>query len=143
MSDEPFVRMLSCEIHGSRRWKLHIMCVECGRVFQCADPRKARFAAATCPCGARLAPPGDPKERVGDWLGKRGVEALIIGDIESPAASAGLDAIAAVDGVRDRMNACHDTSDWSARPICYVCFRRIARDMNGRIPNYHKPPGDN
>jgi hypothetical protein len=42
-----------------------------------------------------------------------------------------------------RMNACHDTSDWSARPICFICFRRIARDMNGRIPNYHKPPGDN
>jgi len=121
------------------------MCNECGRVFQTQDPNKPRFAIAICSCGASLAPPGDPAARIGDWLGDRGVAALVVGDadIGSSAARRAVEAATAAPDVRGRMDACHDTSDWSARPICYICFRRIVSDMNGRILNYHKPPTDN
>lgn len=137
---EPIVRVIGCEIHGSRRWKMHIICDECGRVFQTSDPTKPLFPPAVCKCGARLAPPGEPEKRIGDWLDRVGVALVTDADIDNPDSLQAFTAAAAVPRVREHMDSSFDHSEWSARPICYVCFRKIARNMDGRIPNYVKPP---
>jgi hypothetical protein len=105
-------RVLRCEKHGSRRWQGHIMCETCGRTYQTVDERKPGHASEVCRCGQPLLPP--VAERVGDVLGLR---------------TGGI--------VFDEEGRGHQTpgaQDWTARPICYLCYRYFAKHHGGRVP---------
>lgn len=105
-------RVLTCVTHGVRTWQGHVMCDSCGQTYQAASARGPGDAPDVCGCGSALLPP--PAERVGDALGF-GVGGL------------------ALDG-RGRSFVTHHSPDWSARPICYLCFRHFKRRCGGRVP---------
>jgi hypothetical protein len=107
-------RFLACETHGHRRWQGHLMCYACGLIFQTKDPKAARFPKETCACGVRLM----PHAPIGDALGVASGQHLFWvsrDDSEIPKATE-------TDG------------DFSARPICYLCSRRVLKHHNGRVP---------
>ena len=109
-------RYLQCPRHGDRKWQGHVMCDACGRVWQTEDERAPRFAPETCPCGVALMPP--PTEKVGeDSLGFAAGGILV--DLE--------------DGniLKAKIDA-----RWSARPICYCCFRFTVKKNNGRVQGW-------
>jgi hypothetical protein len=118
--DRKIARLLNCADHGARVWQGHVMCDACGRVFQTKSDKQPRFAPPKCPCGSALIPP--PSAKIGDDLFGLSV--------------AGTGAILDEDGnVVDAFKT-HESQDWSARPICYLCFRQIDKRCGGRIPNY-------
>lgn len=109
------VRILACETHGQTKWQGHVVCDGCGETYQTREDKKPRFAPEVCRCGQRLMPP--PEVAVGsDPLGKH-VTGLAIN----------------ADGTVEATKP-HEGADWSARPICYLCFRRVAKKWGGRIP---------
>lgn len=112
------LRMIRCETHGIRRWKGHVICDGCGRVFQTDEDDKPRFAPRGCPCGAELMPPAS--EQVGDKLG---LTIAGTGTIYS-------------DGHRVDSFRTRDSSDWLARPICYLCYRMIVKKWKGTLPDW-------
>lgn len=105
-------RVLRCERHGSRTWRGHIMCDACGLTYQTTDERRSDYAPEVCRCGQRLMPPA--AERVGDALGFR---------------TGGV----AIDG-EGRQYQMPEAQDWTARPICYLCHRYVAKHHGGRVP---------
>lgn len=111
-ADVTLKRFLQCGAHGSRRWQGHVMCDACGRIYQTADARKPRAAPEVCRCGQRLMPP--EAERVGDVLG------LQTGGI-------------AIDAEGRRYQT-PEAQDWTARPICYLCYRHFVKHQGGRVP---------
>jgi hypothetical protein len=109
------VRLLACETHGQTKWQGHVMCDDCGETYQTIEDKKPRFAPEVCRCGQRLMPP--PEVAIGgDPLGKH-VTGLAIN----------------ADGTVEPTKP-HDGDDWTARPICYLCFRKVAKKWGGRIP---------
>lgn len=111
-NDVTMKRMLHCERHGLRRWQGHVMCAACGRIFQTADLQKPGLAPEICLCGQRLLPP--VAERVRGILGlKTGV---VVIDKEG------------------RQYQRPEAQDWTARSICYLCYRYFAKHYGGRVP---------
>ena len=88
------------------------MCDACGRTYQTTDEGQLGYAPEVCRCGQRLLPPA--AERVGDVLGLRTGGVLI--DEEA------------------RQYQSPEATDWTARPICYLCHRRVAKHHGGRVP---------
>lgn len=107
-------RVLQCAVHGSRRWRGHIMCDACGQTYQTTDARRPDHAPETCRCGHPLLPP--VAERVGDVFGLRTGGVLLDGE------------------GRPRSTPTYEGTDWTARPICYLCHRRVAKHHGGRVP---------
>lgn len=105
-------RHLQCEKHGPRRWQGHIMCDGCGRTFQTTHPQKSGYAPEFCRCEKRLLPP--EAARIGDVLG------LQTGGI-------------VLDG-KGRRYQTPEAQDWTARSICYLCYRYFAKHHGGRVP---------
>lgn len=118
--DLKILRMLTCGTHGRRKWNGHVMCSNCGRVFQTANANKPRFAPFECKCGAQLMP--DEEDRVGDALGmfnKEGTTAI------------------STDGTKaDLQLLPYEQGNSAARAICDHCFRKIDKRFNGKVPNY-------
>jgi hypothetical protein len=109
--DVTMKRVLHCEKHGLRRWQGHVMCYACGRTFQTQARKKPGHAPEICRCGQRLMPLS--AERARDILGPR------------------------TDGVIDGEGSQYQAQDWTARPICYLCHRYVAKHHNGRVPVEH------
>jgi hypothetical protein len=109
-------RVLHCEKHGSRTWQGHVMCDACGRTYQTTDERKLGYAHEICPCGRRLLPPA--AERVGDILGLK-TGGLVIDEA-------------------GRRYQTPEAQDWTARTICYLCYRYFDKQHGGRVPIEHK-----
>jgi hypothetical protein len=110
--DVTMKRVLRCEKHGSRTWRGHIMCDACGRTYQTTDEKQPGYAPEVCRCGKHLMPPA--VERVGDVLGLRTGGIVIDGEghqYQTP-----------------------EAQDWTARPICYLCHRYVAKHHSGRVP---------
>ena len=84
------------------------MCDACGRTYQTTAERQPGHAPEICRCGQRLMPPS--AERAGDILGPR------------------------TDGAIDGEGSQYQAQDWTARPICYLCHRYVAKHHNGRVP---------
>ncbi len=58
------MRKIKCGHHGTRKWKRHISCAGCGRVF---DQKEAevlvKYNENLCPCGLKLMPEkGKPED---------------------------------------------------------------------------------
>lgn len=115
MSDGDMVRILACETHGQTKWQGHIMCDGCGETYQTKEPKKPRFAPELCRCGQRLMPPAE----------------VAIGDDLLGVRAAGL--AIHPDGTIETTKP-HDGADWTARPICYLCFRKVAKEFGGCVP---------
>jgi hypothetical protein len=105
-------RLLQCAKHGPRRWQGHIMCDGCGRTFQTTSTHKSGYAPEFCRCKKRLLPP--EAERIGDVLGLR---------------TGGI----VLDGKGSRYQT-PEAQDWTARSICYLCYRYFAKHHDGRVP---------
>jgi hypothetical protein len=88
------------------------MCDACGQIYQTTDARKAGYAPEICRCRHQLLPP--ETERVGDILGLQ-VEGIVIDE----------------EGKRYQTP---EAQDWTARPICYLCYRYFAKHHDGRVP---------
>ena len=54
--NKPAKRKMRCDKHGLVRWKGHVICGGCGRVYQTVDPGAPFYAPETCECAARLMP---------------------------------------------------------------------------------------
>jgi hypothetical protein len=117
---KPMLRLLTCATHGDRRWQGHVVCDGCGRVYQTASAGQPRHAPATCPCGAALMP--SEREQVGDPLGLTIGGAGLVVDNET--------------GEVVESFSTYDSRDWTARPICYLCYRVITKKFGGTIPRY-------
>lgn len=123
MSD--FERYIACHTHGRTKWQGHLVCDDCGRVYQTKDKAKPYYASVTyplssirapgtCICGARLMPP--PEIAIGDDpFGKSG-HGLFFGK----------------DGIEPMTSP---PSGWSGRPICWMCYRKCAK-TGYRVPNW-------
>lgn len=113
--DKPrVIRLLKCASHGDRKWQGHVMCEACGKIYQTSDPKKPRFAPPTCPCGQLLMP---PDRGIGDAMGMHGATVIKTRE-DLPNVQ-----ISGYDGV-----------DFTARPICYLCYRHVDKKMGGRVP---------
>lgn len=110
--DVTMQRILHCAKHGLRRWRGHIMCDACGRTYQTGDARESKYAPEICRCGRRLLPPA--ADRVGDILGLR-TGGVVIDE-------------------HGRRYQTPEAQDWTARSICYLCFRYFAKRHGGRVP---------
>lgn len=113
------LRILTCGTHGNRKWVGHVMCSNCGRIWQTQNAKKPRFAPFECKCGAQLRP--DEEDRVGDALG------LFNKD--------GSTAVSTKHDVSIQLRPYKD-GDFSARAICDHCFRKIDKRFGGKVPNY-------
>jgi hypothetical protein len=127
MSDDQgprILRLLRCATHGDRRWKGHVMCGACGRIYQTESTYLPRAAPRVCACGKQLMPDG-PK---GDKLG------MVAQDSSGGVVSA---FIPAGGGLAEgpKLNT-YDEQSWTARPICYLCYRLVAKNHKGRVPNW-------
>jgi hypothetical protein len=109
-------RVLTCQRHGLTKWQGHVMCNECGRVFQSRNSQQPRFAPERCPCDAVLMPPAD----------------VAIGDDRLGVSSDGV--IVQQQPGFEVTPTPHSQSDWTARPICYLCYRLILKNFDGMIP---------
>lgn len=109
------IRYMVCETHGNTKWQGHIMCDDCGRVFQTKQSKAPLFAPQVCPCGQKLLPPQDVA--IGDDILGTYTDGILV----------------AADGAR---KTTHADADWRARAICWLCFRRYARKHNGRVPQW-------
>lgn len=114
--DMKIERLLSCHLHGNRRWQGHIMCDSCGLIFQTKNPKGARYPKETCACGVRLM----PHNPIGDALGVASGDHLLWisrdgADAEAPKAT-------------------ETEGDFAAWPICWLCHRAILKQHNGRVP---------
>lgn len=112
--DLTITRLLACETHGSRRWQGHMMCDSCGLIFQTANPKAPRYPKETCVCGVRLM----PQDPVGDALGVASGQPLIW---SSP-------------DLAEMPKATETEDNFAARPICYLCYRRVLKHHDGRVP---------
>jgi hypothetical protein len=123
------LRILRCHSHGDRKWQGHVMCDTCGWVYQTSDSRKHRYAPQVCE-GKREAPFGSgnfvrcgaplmPIAPVGDRLGLVG-NAVFGVDPSAPPVNLGS----------------YADADFTARPICYLCFRQVDRHHYGVVPNW-------
>jgi len=88
------------------------MCDACGRTYQTTAEKQPGHAPEICQCGRRLMPPST--EGAGNILGPRTDGVVIAGE-----------------------GSQYQTQDWTARPICYLCHRYVAKHHNGRVPIKH------
>jgi hypothetical protein len=95
-------RLTFCKMHGVRRWQGHVICDACSQTYQAPHGDRTGNAPDVCRCGQPLLPPVE--DRVGDVMGLQ-VEGLAID--------------------QERLEG----RDWTARPICYLCFRKIYGGM--------------
>ncbi len=126
MSDDEqkILRLLTCHTHGNRRWKGHVMCDGCGRVFQTQSPALPRPAPRVCPCGKQLMPDG-PK---GDKLG------MVAQDQQGGVVNAFIPAGGGL--VEGPQMPTYDQQTFTARPICDLCYRICHTQHKGRVPNW-------
>ncbi len=47
---------LHCKEHGKVLWREHVICINCGRLYQLEDDKAELFAPEDCVCGCRLMP---------------------------------------------------------------------------------------
>jgi hypothetical protein len=94
------------------------MCDTCGRIYQTSSDRRPRFAPMTCACGVRLM----QREPVGDALGLHSSLIPVAIPIDDEAVELPL--------------SDYEDTDFTARPICYLCFRAVDKRHAGRIPNW-------
>ena len=97
-----FKRIMLCQSHGSRFWLGHIVCATCGLIYQTSDEDKPRHAPRVCSCQSQLMPP--TRQPHGDVLGTAGSGVAVMSD-------------------GTLVQGSEYPDDWSARPICYLCFR--------------------
>lgn len=90
------------------------MCEACGETYQTTDDRAPRYATDVCSCQRQLMPPR--QDRVGDSLGL----SVDVGVLRP-------------DGTILKTPT-RDSVDWTARPVCYLCFRWIIKHRKGRGP---------
>lgn len=95
-----------CSTHGRRRWQGDFVCTACGRVYQSSHERRPHYVRETCKCGVRLMPDVTAEEA----RAKTDAQLQVLAD-QSP--------------LGERKVA------WSARPICYLCFRGVVKHYNG------------
>jgi DNA-directed RNA polymerase subunit RPC12/RpoP len=56
--------ILDCGEHGKRPWQGHVVCAQCGAMYQTSDAEGAYYAPILCEgCGVRLMPFGRPHNR--------------------------------------------------------------------------------